>query len=590
MIRSKTPRPTGDWLDRRPSRRTCLSPRFPLRLLLTALALLCLAAPRASAVLVLVGVGPQGQGAGQCLECLITRDGTRVFFTTTTALTPDDTNGVADVYMRDLVTGAVQRVSLDSSGGQLGNSGSDPQCHLGGASQDGRYVTIGSLSSLDTGAFLGTFSWYRKDILTGAVQAIGPAPDQNLQRECSAPLSGDGSCVLFAADTGPEALPDYPTGLTNIYAEDLSASAPTPECISVGPHGEPSDFYALPQDVNLSLSADGRYVAFSSGASDLVPDVGITTGQQEVYLRDRTTETTQVVSVTPSGAPCPQNAGGPRLSSEGRYVAFSSSDTTLDPDDGGLTNVYVWDRLTAPGQLERVSRGSSDQPDYGCWAAAAVSVGGRYVLFESLADNLVPGCKPDALGYPYLLLRDRQSGTTISVITDLSGDPGNMLPTMDPYVCGPGVSMSDDGQLAVFLSAPGESLVPGGGDGYDVILWDPAARFYDLPSREWAFSAIEACVKAGIVGGYPDGTYHPLEVVNRAQMAVFIAGPWPEAIPRSPRARPRPISPTSLRAIGPTSTSSTPTRITSSPATPTAMSPIPTSLATRWPSSSPALS
>ena len=70
---------------------------------------------------------------------------------------------------------------------------------------------------------------------------------------------------------------------------------------------------------------------------------------------------------------------------------------------------------------------------------------------------------------------------------------------------------------------PGESLVPGGGDGYDVILWVPAARFYDLPSQEWAFPAIEACVKAGIVGGYPDGTYHPIEVVNRAQMAVFIA-------------------------------------------------------------------
>ena len=83
--------------------------------------------------------------------------------------------------------------------------------------------------------------------------------------------------------------------------------------------------------------------------------------------------------------------------------------------------------------------------------------------------------------------------------------------------------MSDDGSLVVF-NASG-NLVPGvtNSKQYDIYLWDPAARFYDLPSQEWAFSAIEACVKAGIVGGYPDGTYHPLEVVNRAQMAVFIA-------------------------------------------------------------------
>ena len=83
--------------------------------------------------------------------------------------------------------------------------------------------------------------------------------------------------------------------------------------------------------------------------------------------------------------------------------------------------------------------------------------------------------------------------------------------------------MSDDGSLILFNCRG--NLIPYAANPrqYEVFLWDLVARFYDLPSQEWAFSAIEACVKAGIVGGYPEGTYHPLEVVNRAQMAVFIA-------------------------------------------------------------------
>ena len=183
---------------------------------------------------------------------------------------------------------------------------------------------------------------------------------------------------------------------------------------------------------------------------------------------------------------------------------------------------YLWDRVT--GKTERVDvsdTGEGGNGDaQGCYG---VSAGGRYVIFSSKASNIAPGFpSPPPMPQPYLYLRDRQLGTTRSPNFDPSGNPAY---TPNPYTgppFSPYVSMSDDGSLVVFNS--NGNLIPGvtNPTQYDIYLWDPAARFYDLPSQEWAFPAIEACVKAGIVGGYPDGTYHPIEVVNRAQMAVFI--------------------------------------------------------------------
>ena len=184
-----------------------------------------------------------------------------------------------------------------------------------------------------------------------------------------------------------------------------------------------------------------------------------------------------------------------------------------------MAGAYLWSRTT--GKVERLDvNDAGGGGRRGHPGLLRGECGGRYVVFVSKANNLAPGFESaPPWPEPYLYLRDRQLGTTRSLIFDLSGLPGNPA----HWAGGPFISMSNDGRLVAFNACG--NLVPGvsNTDQHDAYLWDAAARFYDLPSVYWAFPSVEACVSASIVNGYPDGTYHPIEAVNRAQMAVFIA-------------------------------------------------------------------
>src|SRR5204863_8802224 len=93
-------------------------------------------------------------------------------------------------------------------------------------------------------------------------------------------------------------------------------------------------------DYMASMSADGRYVAFSSYATDLVP--GKTNGVGDVYMRDRETGQTSRVSVSSSGARSNNGSSYPSMSADGRCVAFASPSTNLVEDDtNGFWDVFV---------------------------------------------------------------------------------------------------------------------------------------------------------------------------------------------------------------------------------------------------------
>ncbi|MGH8984559.1 MAG: TolB family protein [Acidimicrobiia bacterium] len=223
--------------------------------------------------------------------------------------------------------------------------------------------------------------------------------------------------------------------------------------MSVDPSGgDPNNF-----SVAASISAEGRYVAFGSFATDLVPGDG--NGVQDVYVRDVSSETTTPVSVNTSGGLSGGNSAS--ISADGRYVAFASSATDLVPGDGnGVPDVFVRDLQT--DSTSRVSVDTAGGDPNAISFGPSISADGRYVAFRSDASDLVVG---DGNGFPDMFVRDLQSGVTTRVSVDTAGGDPNGQSFFD-------VSMSGDGRYVAFTSEASD-LVPGDGNGArDVFVRD----------------------------------------------------------------------------------------------------------------------
>ena len=187
-----------------------------------------------------------------------------------------------------------------------------------------------------------------------------------------------------------------------------------------------------------SLSADGRYVAFQSLSASLVAN-----DQNQLYdafVHDRVTGITERVSVDSSGAESDGNSYRPVLSADGRFVAFVSNATNLDPNDQyRQADVFVRDRLN--GTTELVSLGTFGNQADDASGPPAISADGRFVAFECLAKNLDP---TDLNGNWDIYVRDRTNGTTERVSVDTSGGEGD----------GPSrtAALSADGSIVAFQS------------------------------------------------------------------------------------------------------------------------------------------
>jgi Tol biopolymer transport system component len=191
------------------------------------------------------------------------------------------------------------------------------------------------------------------------------------------------------------------------------------------------------------MSADGRYLSFWSEATNLV--AGDTNGRIDVFVRDLWTGQTTRVSVASGGVQLNGDAGG-MLSADGRFVVLESPASNAVPGDtNGVGDVFVYDRQT--GQTTRVSVSSTGAQGMGESSAASISADGRYVAFRSAASNLVPG---DTNGMVDEFVHDRLTGQTVRVNVALDGTQANNFSTGDP----------DDGCcISTFISADGRSVV-----------------------------------------------------------------------------------------------------------------------------------
>jgi len=213
-----------------------------------------------------------------------------------------------------------------------------------------------------------------------------------------------------------------------------------------------------------AISADGRFVAFTSLADNLVP--GDTNFASDIFVRDRVTDRIERVSVGPLGVEGDGNSGflsllgAPGISADGRFVAFASEASNFVAGDvPGTADVFVRDRRT--GTTELISRGPDGFPAGGS-VAPSISADGRFVAFRSFSDQLVPDGNPNFFDHIYVFDRRREAMERVDVASDGTLADGGAF----------NLAISSDGRFVAFDS-PAGNLVDGDGDqAHDVFVHD----------------------------------------------------------------------------------------------------------------------
>lgn len=224
-----------------------------------------------------------------------------------------------------------------------------------------------------------------------------------------------------------------------------------------------SDVQANDRSQSFSVSADGRFVAFASYATNLVPDD--TGAKIDIFVRDNYLETTKRISVSPAGVQGNGHSGSPAISPDGRYIAFYSEASNLVAGDtNGTRDVFVYDRYAEAAQ--RVSVGAGGVQADGLSTYPSISYNGQKVVFTSDATNLLgPGGDPN--GQRDVFVRDTATGVVQKVSKSTGGASGDGWSQQ-------GV-ISSNGQYVAFESLA-TNLVAGDANGvHDVFLRDIGA-------------------------------------------------------------------------------------------------------------------
>lgn len=406
----------------------------------------------------------------------VSEDGRYVAFASeATNLVPGDTNNQMDIFRKDLWTGAVALVSKSAAGGQ-GNFQSDSPV----LSADGRYVAFRSFSTnLVAGDTNTRADIFRKDLQTGAIVLVSAAADgtQVAYNADSPAMTPDGRYVAFCRTQVVTLSNGTTFPKLNIFHKDLSTGALYWVSRTAGGASSDGD------SSEPAISADGRYVAFTSGSPNLVPGADANGSFPDVFRKDVQTGAIVRVNTTPGGVQGNSNTNGPAISATGRYVVFKSFSTNLVSGDTNSTqDVFRKDLQT--GAIDLVSSsatGAQGDGNSGDFSAPTVSADGRYVAFESRASNLVAG---DTNATRDVFRKDLQTGAVVRVSAP-DGGQGN-----DFSVAG---AISADGRYVAFASRA-SNLAAGDSAGTDdVFKWDfftgagavalsPAAVAENLPA------------------------------------------------------------------------------------------------------------
>ena len=352
------------------------------------------------------------QANGNSDEPSISSDGFIVaFISDATNLVPADTNGVQDVFVHDRNTGATERVSIASAGTQA-----DDEAFTLSLSSNGSFVAFGSFATNlvpgDSNNVVDVFVHNRNTGITERV-SVATAGTQGNDESFSPAISADGQFVAFRSDA-TNLVPLDTNNNSDIFVHNrLTGST---ERVSVASDGT----QANGDSISPAISSDGRFVAFSSEASNLV--AGDTNNKADIFVHDRQNDTTVLII-----GPAEFNTGSgtiivaPAISPDGGFLGFRSNADDLVPGDTNNSfDTFLIDSDTLIAERSSVS--SSEVEGNADSSRPSISSDNRFVAFASIANNLV---SQDTNGSEDVFVRDRDAGRTRRVSIAFDGSEGD---------------------------------------------------------------------------------------------------------------------------------------------------------------------
>ncbi|GAB5451655.1 MAG: hypothetical protein Hals2KO_19830 [Halioglobus sp.] len=322
-----------------------------------------------------------------------------------------------------------QLVSVDNAK-QQGNSISQDSS----VSADGRYIAFESVAdNLVAGDTNGTRDVFVRDVVSRVTErvSVSSAGGEGSDSSEDASISADGRFVAFSSESSDLVANDT-NGMSDIFVRDRQTGTTTRVSVdSVGDQGNAAS--RRPE-----ISGDGNWVVFRSAANNLVPMDN--NNRWDTFLHNRITGVTTRVSVDSLGAEGNSDSLLNDITSDGTLIAFSSFATNLvSSDTNAASDVFVHNRVT--GTTTRVSVDSSAMQANQSSSDPAISADGRYVVFHSMATNLVAG---DSNNLEDVFVHDLQTGATTRVNLDENGNQSLVFPRHGTS------SVSGDGRYIAF--------------------------------------------------------------------------------------------------------------------------------------------
>lgn len=336
------------------------------------------------------------QANGDSTQCHLSANGRFVAFESfATNLVAGDTNGLLDIFCHDRQTGQTTRVSLGASGQQAAN-----QCTHCSISADGRFVTFQSPDNnlVPGDNCVGVDIFLRdRQLGTTSIVSVSNTTGQTFSDRLYARISDDGNTVVFDS-SATDLVSNDTNGLGDVFAwSRLNGSMTRVSLSSAGQQGNG-------QSLEASVSGTGRYVVFSSAATNFGGGVA-NTSLFDVFVRDLVTGQTTCASVTNGGADANLFSQRGTITDDGRYVTFWSGATNLIPNDtNGVYDCFLRDRQNAT--TTRVSVSSAGIEGFRQSTEPLIAAGGRYITFTGTSTNFV---LPDTNGSGDVFVRDLEA-------------------------------------------------------------------------------------------------------------------------------------------------------------------------------------